>query len=184
MTERHTQADIANSPSYTRSPPARQEPLLEVQSWGCVTENRYIHGRGEVKNVSARPLKNVQAVGTLRNAAGELVKTESSLIDYNPIMPGQTSPFEALGPENPAITNCNLSFKHLFGGEIAYTLIKNNIISVQELLNGLGYAVGAVDGSYWAKNDCRHQRFPNNGMDDGGVTEELISKLRAADKKP
>lgn len=61
-----------------------------------------------------------------------------------------------------------------------------SIMTVQEQLNRLGYAVGAVDGFVGPKTIAAIKDFQTmNGMDvDGKVTEELISKLRAAEKKP
>ena len=103
------------------APPAPSGPVLEVLSWRCDKEHRYIFVRGEVKNISSQPLKNVLAVGEFRTKSGELVKTETALLEYNPILPGQTSPFRAGGTDNPQIGGCNLAFKGLFGGELQYT---------------------------------------------------------------
>lgn len=61
------------------------------------------------------------AVGTFRTNSGELVKSDSALIDYNPLMPGQTSPFKSMGTDNPQITDCGLNFKYLMGGSISFT---------------------------------------------------------------
>ena len=93
-------------------------------SFQCVKEHGYTYVRGEVKNVSSTKLENVMAVGKFRTESGELVKTGDALVDYNPIMPGQTSPFEAGATDNPQITSCNLSFRHLFGKPIAYKSVK------------------------------------------------------------
>ena len=74
-----------------------------------------------MKNVSTRKLENVVAVGEFRTKAGELVKSKDALLDYNPIMPGQTSPFSAGGTDNPQISGCQLAFKYLLGGgTVAY----------------------------------------------------------------
>ena len=100
-----------------------ETPPLEVQSWHCEQEYGYMWVMGEVKNVSAEKLAHVTAVAEFRTASGELVKAEDALLEYNPIMPGQTSPFKAGGTQNPAATKCGLSFKYLLGGgEIAYTM--------------------------------------------------------------
>lgn len=100
------------SPSY--------EPKLQLLSWSNYTEYGYIHVVGEVKNISNSKLDNVTAVVTFRTEDGTLVKTDEALIDYNPLMPGQTSAFTVLATENPAIKKLNLGFKHLLGGEIKY----------------------------------------------------------------
>jgi len=118
----NSSTSTASSGRSNPAPPAApQTPSLEVQSWKCNTEHGYIFVEGEVKNVSNRKLENVVAVGTFRTKSGEHVKTEDALLDYNPILPGQISPFKAGGTTNPQITNCNLTFKYLMGGTIAFT---------------------------------------------------------------
>lgn len=103
------------------TPPAAPEPPpLELQSWRCDKEHGYVFVKGEVKNVSSNKLENVMAVGEFRTKSGELVKSEDALIDYNPIMPGQTSPFSAGGTDNPQINGCQIAFKYLMGGTVAY----------------------------------------------------------------
>ena len=97
-------------------------PPLEVQSWRCTKEYDYVFVIGEVKNVSDRRLENVLAVGEFRTSSGELVKAEDALLDYNPILAGQTSPFKAGGTDNPEIKRCNLSFRYLLGGSIGYAM--------------------------------------------------------------
>ena len=102
-------------------PSASEPPPLEVQSWRCESEHGYSYVRGEVKNISSRKLENVTAVGEFRTASGELVKSEHALIEYNPILPGQTSPFHAGGTTNPEMKTCTFSFKELLSGtEISY----------------------------------------------------------------
>ncbi len=108
---------------------------------------------GEVKNISSTPIENVLAVGEFRTSAGELVKAEDALLDYNPILAGQTSPFKAGGTDNPEIKSCNLSFRSLFGGAVDFTTKDASsprdhmrTTTVQERLIALGYDVGGVDG--------------------------------------
>lgn len=119
----------SGTPSSPNSTPGSAEsapvpasgPMLEVQSWRCSKEYSYIFVTGEVKNISSQPLKSVLAVGEFRTKAGEFVKSADALIDYNPILPGQTSPFKAGTTDNPQIQGCQLAFKQLFGGAIAYS---------------------------------------------------------------
>jgi hypothetical protein len=61
------------------------------------------------------------AVGIFRGADDELIKSSDALVDYNPLMPGQASPFEAGTTDNPLIKSCELSFKTLWGSQLAYT---------------------------------------------------------------
>lgn len=119
LDNRPSTSSTVSAPSI--HPPSRPSaPPLEVLSFNCVKEHGYVFVRGEVKNISTKKLKNVMAVGEFRSASGNLIKTEDALIEYNPIMPGQASPYEAGGTDNPLITNCNLSFKHIFGQPISY----------------------------------------------------------------
>lgn len=100
----------------------KQEPLLEVQSFNVYKEYDYAHISGEVKNISNKPLENVSAVGLFYDKDGQLVKTDDAMIDYNPILAGQTSPFEVLTTDNPAIMKGRVEFKFLFGGSILSTV--------------------------------------------------------------
>lgn len=106
--------------TYT-APSLPSGPLLEVQSWRCEKEHGYVFVRGEVKNLTTDSLKNVLAVGEFRMKSGELVKSETALLEYNPILPGQTSPFRAGGTDNPQIKSCGVTFKYLMGGTIDST---------------------------------------------------------------
>lgn len=94
---------------------------LKLLSFNCSKEHGFVFIRGEVQNISGKKLENVVAVGTFRDAKGTLIKTETALLEYNPIMPDQTSPFEAGGTDNPLIDRCAPSFKYLMGGMVSHT---------------------------------------------------------------
>jgi len=78
----------------------------------------YMHLEGEVKNVSGQSLNKVLAVVSYYTAAGEYVTTDSNLIDFQPILSNQTSPFHVLTPGNPAITGWKLQFQILGEGTV------------------------------------------------------------------
>jgi hypothetical protein len=73
------------------------------------------HLEGEVRNISGQSLNAVWAVVSYYTAAGEYVRSDTAPIEFQPILPHQTSPFHIVGPENPAITRWKLQFK-IFGG--------------------------------------------------------------------
>lgn len=182
-----TSSSSSKSSSY--SAPRVNTPPLELISWTCDKEYRYVFVRGEVKNVSSQSIKSVMAVGEFRTKDGTLVKSEDSLIDYNPILPGQTSPFKTGGTDNPAITNCSLSFKTLFGKQLGYTTAKDRkekerekIVVVQTLLSDLGYKVGAADGIMGAKTKKAIKEFQSKkGLTaNGEISNQLIAELRRA----
>lgn len=100
--------------------PTQPEPeyLLECLSWDNYSEYGYIHVVGEIKNISNIKLENIMAIVNFRTDTGDLVKVDSALIEYDVLMPGQTSPFEVLTTENPAIKKLGLAFKKLYGEQI------------------------------------------------------------------
>jgi len=92
---------------------------LELISHSCGREYGYFKLTGQVKNISDKPIENVQAVGSLYTKDRQFVKSETAIIEYNPILPGQTSPYTVMGTDNPAIESCEIEFKELMGGSIS-----------------------------------------------------------------
>lgn len=81
---------------------------------------KYEHAtyEGQIKNISNIKLKNVQAVVTWYDKNGNMITSRSSLIEYNPIMPGQTSPFKVIKSFNPVMKTARVDFSYLMGGTI------------------------------------------------------------------
>jgi hypothetical protein len=94
------------------------EPRLELQNFRVYEEYGYSHIDGMVTNISGEPMKNVQAVGEFYTEDGTFVKAAEALLEYNPILPGQSSPFQVLTTTNPAIKRGTVNFKEFFGGTI------------------------------------------------------------------
>ena len=103
------------------SPAPRKTSQLIVEDWRFTRENTFVTAAGRVTNNTASALKNVMAVVTFVTADGEFVKTSEALISYNPVLPGQTSPFEAIASDNPEIAKASISFKFLLGGTLSST---------------------------------------------------------------
>jgi len=91
---------------------------LELVSFSCyqTASGSFQQIEGFVKNVSQTALENVEAVGIFEDANGVPISSDSALVDYDPILPGQTSPFSVIARRNPAINWCKISFKEFFGG--------------------------------------------------------------------
>ena len=101
-------------------PPEPQYDLALISSKGYESEYGGYHiTEGLVKNISDKPLKNVTAVGIWLDKDGEFIKADDALIDYNPILPGQTSPFKTMSTGNPAMSKYRVEFKTLMGGTLA-----------------------------------------------------------------
>ena len=121
-----TASPTPSQPTPTRTPapptatPSPVPPDLVLEKgWTCnQTSTSYATTKGLVTNNSAVPLRNVEAVVTWKTKDGTFITSDDSLIDYNPILPGQSSPFDILTRYNPAMATCNLAFKFLGGGSI------------------------------------------------------------------
>ena len=110
------------APTPAAGAPARvqRDQLALVSSKGYESEYGGYHIiEGMVKNISDEPLKNVTAVGIWLDKDGEFIKSDDALIDYNPILPGQTSPFKTMSTGNPAMAKFRIEFKTLFGGTLS-----------------------------------------------------------------
>ncbi|MEO7716307.1 MAG: FxLYD domain-containing protein [Capsulimonas sp.] len=105
------------------SPPAAPAPVdttpkLKKLSENFTKEYTYCIVSGEVKNTSGESLKSVEAVTTYYDKNNNVVKTDSALIDFNPILPGQTSPYKTMSSDNPAIKTERTRFQEFGGAEI------------------------------------------------------------------
>ena len=104
------------------SAPTSDGPALEVVSfrWGGTAGGGYVKAEGQVKNISDKSLRNVTAVVTFSDKSGGFITSSDAMIDYNPILPGQTSPFSVIETDNPAMHTgtAEVEFKFLMGGTI------------------------------------------------------------------
>jgi len=102
------------------APPTDSEPeyFLELIATTYAREYDYITVEGQVKNISGVNLESIEAVVQYYDDNDNFVKSDSALIDYNPILAGQTSPFSVITTDNPAIKRYSVTFKYLFGGTL------------------------------------------------------------------
>ena len=112
---------ISSAGSATNVPQQSSQnasPLLELVS--TVASRQYmIQVEGQVKNISQQSLKSVTVVVSCYDANGAFVTSQNAMIQYNPILPNQVSPFIAYINNNPAIVNYKIEFKELSGGALA-----------------------------------------------------------------
>ena len=107
------------SPEKTESP-VSLDPQLELVRFNWRIEYGYAILEGQVRNISSRALHNVAAVASFYDTSGGFIASADALIDYNPILPGQTSPFKVMRTENPAMKKAGVEFKYLMGGTIPF----------------------------------------------------------------
>jgi hypothetical protein len=116
-------SSMAPTPARPTSPiqtePIPEEPLELVKKTLHI-EYGYAVLDGLVRNTSSQPLKNVMAVVSFYDADGGFITSSEALIDYNPVLPGQASPFKVMKTENPAMDTARVEFKELMGGTIPF----------------------------------------------------------------
>jgi Short C-terminal domain len=117
------------SQAPTPSTPPVYGPKLELQNyrWGKTDGGGYAELTGSVKNISNEKLENIDVVGLFKDKSGELITSDDAVIDYNPILPGQTSPFKVMVTWNPAMRTAEVDFKELMGGTISWRVRESNI---------------------------------------------------------
>lgn len=93
---------------------------LELQNWQWGKEYGYVTAEGQVKNISGRKLTRVEALVTWYDKNGNMITYRSSLIEYDPILPGQSSPFKVMERYNPAMEKASIEFKHMWGNKIPF----------------------------------------------------------------
>lgn len=99
--------------------PAGDELEL-LSSTGYETETGSYHKiEGQVKNISDKPIDSIVAVGTWMSKDGTFIKSDQALIEYRPLLPGQTSPFMTMSSTNPAMSRYRVEFKRFGAGLIA-----------------------------------------------------------------
>jgi hypothetical protein len=107
----------AARPTSTPIPPPYKLALI---SSTCTRESDigFRKCEGYVKNITNEALDDVEAVVTWVDANRTPYSTDDALIDYNPILPGQQSPWSTIGTDNPALTHFHVQFKELMGTTI------------------------------------------------------------------
>jgi len=97
-------------------------PSLEVLSYSCHQEgSRHVITEGLVKNTTNQPLKGVQAVISHFTADNRFITSDSSYLEFQPVMPNQISPFKIYSHFNPEMDNCTLSFKSAKGDRLLFS---------------------------------------------------------------
>jgi hypothetical protein len=99
---------------------AGPKPLLELQEVDWYEQEGYAVVVGTVKNVSDKSLPSVQVHATFEGEDGWFIVAEHSMIDLNPIFPGQVSPFTVISRYYPEITNVVLDFRKFSGKSIPW----------------------------------------------------------------
>ncbi len=118
-THSSSSSSASNTPATTANAPTQADaPLLELQTFNFTKSYDFDKVQGAVKNISGQKMEGVQVVASFYDKDDNFIKSDDAMIKYNPILPGQISPFETIGTDNPAIKTASVSFKYIFGGTI------------------------------------------------------------------
>jgi hypothetical protein len=107
-------------PSPTPTPTPAPKYKLALISAKCTLESDigFTECEGFVENISGKTVENVEVVIIWVDDDGVPQSSDEALIDYNPILAGQQSPWSTIGTYNPALTRFRVQFKELLGGTI------------------------------------------------------------------
>ena len=115
------------SPAPTRARPRAQaaaKPPLSLGAWDWSSEHGWASAEGQITNTGTASLENVEAVVSWFTKSGSFITSQSTLIEYSPILGGQTSPWKVMGRHNPAMAEARVEFKQMFGGKLEHTTRK------------------------------------------------------------
>ncbi|MGD9638763.1 MAG: SH3 domain-containing protein [Alphaproteobacteria bacterium] len=96
----------------------RANTCLVVEKWSWFIEHSYVSAKGQVTNHCNLPINSLQAVVTFKDKDGNYITHASALVEYSPLMPNQTTPFEVLEHQNPLMKKASLGFKEMLGSEM------------------------------------------------------------------
>lgn len=103
----------------TSTPPAFAGPDLEIlASRGYQSSSSYMSVEGQVKNVSGKSIDRLAAVTTWFTKDDQFLASDSALVEYQPLLHGQTSPFKTITRRNPEMGGFRVEFKVLGGGTV------------------------------------------------------------------
>lgn len=98
----------------------RQGKDIELLSWKWYEDYGYVKAEGQIRNISGRKLERIQVLVTWYDASGNMITSDKAYIEYNPVMPGQKSPFKVIERFNPLMKTASIDFLAWGGQQISY----------------------------------------------------------------
>jgi len=109
------------SPAAQKAAQASAPRLQVLAKRGYESESGgYYYVEGQVKNITNQPIDRLRIVATWFTKDGTFITTDQAMIDYDPLMPGQTSPFKTITRGNPQMSKFSIEFARLGGGTVAH----------------------------------------------------------------
>jgi hypothetical protein len=92
------------------------QPEIRINGFKCNQSSAsFMTVEGELRNISSSPIKDLMVVASHYGSDGTFIKSDSAMVEYNPLMPGQTSPFKTISTFNPLMKRCKVEFKRIGG---------------------------------------------------------------------
>lgn len=88
---------------------------LIIENWNWGDQYDFAIAEGRVTNISGQSLERVMAKVSYFTNSGEFITSHDALIDYTPILNGQSSPFKVMGTYNPAMASGRLELAEMWG---------------------------------------------------------------------
>jgi hypothetical protein len=101
-------------------PPRSAGPQLRLLSKSSIVKFGYVTVEGEVQNISGERIWDVQAVATHYGGDGQFIKSEVALIENDPLLPDQISPYKVMTLHDQAMTTFTVAFKRSTGGGLYF----------------------------------------------------------------
>lgn len=113
---------IRTAGEVSRGPSAGPTERLEIlASKGYRTEGgSYMKVEGQVKNISDATIDAVVVVVTWYSDDGTFIASDKGMADFQPLLPGQVSPFSAMVRRNPLMTKFSVEFQRFSGQKISH----------------------------------------------------------------
>jgi hypothetical protein len=109
------------APSNANASGTPTRPVLELLSARSYqSSSSYVTVEGEVRNLSGSRLDKLLVIVTWRGADGTHITSTKVLVEYDPVLPGQATPFKAIAKRNPVMDRFDVEFMEI-GGPILPT---------------------------------------------------------------
>ena len=114
---------IAKSASFDASTSRTgNSPKFDVIGLTCHITSVGPEFEGEIKNTSTRSINDVAITSTFLNKKGVFISNGGEIpITFQPILPGQTSPFSQIGGLNPSVNNVRIKVAKFEGRELSFS---------------------------------------------------------------
>lgn len=110
---------LANAATACAQPP----PAVAIVAVTCMKlpHAGEIEVQGEIRNTSSQPIKELILSAVFNGPAGQFVSTSDLQVEFDPVMPGQVSPFDGFGDYNPIVRIVKVTPALMLGASLSFS---------------------------------------------------------------